>query len=70
LWEFWNNDAYKNTLAIETDQNGKPINSTIDLGTSVRLDGRNEMVVKGNQLLIFSGNSVDKKLTVTFIELK
>jgi hypothetical protein len=70
LWEFWINDTYRNTLALRTDQNGKPINSTIDLGTSVRLDRRNEMVVKGNQLLIFSGNSVDKKLTVTFIELQ
>ena len=70
LWEIWANDEYKNTVALKTDQNGKPIGTVVDLGTAVRLDRRNELLVEGNQVLIFSGDTSDKKLSVTFIELK
>ena len=70
MWEIWANDAYKNTVALKTDQNGKPIGSLVDLGNAVRLDRRNELLVEGNQVLIFSGNAIDNKLNVTFIELK
>lgn len=70
MWEIWANDEYKNTVALKTDQNGKSIGTVVDLGNSVRLDRRNELLVEGNQVLIFSGNTLDKKLIVTFIELK
>jgi hypothetical protein len=70
MWEIWANDAYKNTVALKTDQNGKPIGSLVNLGNAVRLDRRNELLVEGNQVLIFSGNAIDNKLNVTFIELK
>jgi len=70
LWELWSGETYKNTLALKTDQSGKPIGTVVELGRSVRLDRRNEVLLEGNQILIFSGNSLESKLNVTFIEIK
>jgi hypothetical protein len=70
IWEMWAGKAYKKTLALKTDKEGKPIGRAIDLGNQVRLDRRNDPMVKGGQVLIFSGNKTEQKLEMLIIDVK
>lgn len=70
LWEKWSENNYKKTLALKTSQDGKPIGNIVELGSQVRLDRRDDLLVKGNQVIIMSGNKNEQKLELCIIDLK
>jgi hypothetical protein len=69
LWEKWANDAYSKTLALKTNPDGKPIGNVVDLGSLVRLDRRNDLLVKGNQVILISGNKNEQKLELCILNI-
>ncbi len=60
---------YKSTYALKIDANGKKLSPIIKLGSHLRLNRRDEMLVIGNKVFIISGIKAEKKLELTIIDL-
>jgi hypothetical protein len=70
LWELWAGSKYQKTLAQITDKDGNSLGQQIELGNNVRLNRRDDLLVKSKQVLLFSGNPLEQKLEMTVIEMK
>lgn len=70
LWEKWAGNKYTETLALITNENGEPIGNIVALGNQLRLDRRNDILVKENQVIIVNGNNHEKKLEFYIVDLK
>jgi hypothetical protein len=70
LWELWAGSKYQKTLAQRTDEDGNSLGQQIELGNNVRLNRRDDLLVRGNQVLLFSGNPLEQKMEMTLIEIK
>ena len=69
LWEKWAGNEYTETLALKTNENGEPMGSIVALGNQLRLDRRNDILVKENQVIIVTGNNLEKKLEFSIFDL-
>ncbi len=70
MWEKWHNGSYSTTIAQKTDYNGNAKGGLIDLGKSIRLDRKNDLLVKDNTLFIFSSSNTEHKLGIICIKLE
>jgi hypothetical protein len=70
LWEKWAGDEYTETLALKTNENGELMGNIVALGNQLRLDRRNDILVKENQVIIVNGNNHEKKLEFYIVDLK
>ena len=69
LWEKWAGNEYTEALALKTNENGEPIGNIVALGNQLRLDRRNDILVKENQVIIVNGNNQEKKLEFSIFDL-
>ena len=69
LWEKWAGNKYTETLALITNETGEPIGNIVALGNQLRLDRRNDILLKENQVIIVNGNNHEKKLEFSIFDL-
>ncbi len=74
VWELVTIDGYSSnyvsTYAMKIDSNGNKLSEPVDIGSHVRLDNRDDLLVIGNKVLVVSGNEVEKKLELIVFEMK
>ena len=70
MWEKWHNGSYFTTIAQKTDYHGNAKGGLIDLGKSIRLDRKNDLLVNDNTLFIFSSSNTEHKLGIICIKLE
>ena len=70
LWESWKNYDYLSTSMMVIDANGNVKLGAQTLPTQVRLSRRDNLIVKNNSVIIFSGDKTDKKLEIIEVKFK
>ncbi len=70
LWETWTPTNYVTTWAMKVDANGRKLSAPVNLGSSVRLNRRDDPWVRGNDVYLVSGDKAGKNLGVTVIKVK
>ncbi len=64
------NSNYISTYAMKIDGNGKKISEPVEIGSHVRLNKRDDLLVVGSKVIMVSGSAVEKKLELIVFEMK
>ncbi len=74
LWEKQSINGYDrkyiSTFMMKINKNGKKINDPIDIGSHVRLNRRDELLVMDNKVYLVSGNKMEKKLELIVFDME
>ncbi len=67
LWEQWTDAAYVTTFAMKIDRLGGVVTKAVELGAGVRLGRRDDVLVRGDDVLIVGGRAADHALEVVVV---
>ena len=68
LWEKWTNNAFISTYGMICDETGRKLTGEINLGDKVRLHRKDDILVRGKQIIWITGQEAALELNV--LELK
>lgn len=68
LWELWTQQDYKTTYAMRVDATGKALSQPVELGKNVRINRRDDVLVRNGKAYLVTGNAEGKKLELVIIE--
>ncbi|ALG67862.1 hypothetical protein [Beggiatoa leptomitoformis] len=69
LWELWTDSQYVNTYMLKISEQGQKRSDIIALGTEVRLNRTDDILVNDNTVYIVNGNKSEKKLELIALPL-
>lgn len=67
LWEVWDMEAYRTTYALRVDAAGRALTQPVGLGSEVRINRRDELLVKGGMAYLVIGNAESKQLELVVL---
>lgn len=70
LWETWTRSAYVTTYGMKLDPLGKVLTPAVNLGATVRLGHRDDVLVRGNDVYVVTGRAEAHALDVLVIRAK
>ncbi|MCI5144543.1 MAG: hypothetical protein D3923_03230 [Candidatus Electrothrix sp. AR3] len=70
IWETWDPYSYVNTFAMKVTATGQKLGSPIELGSHVRLNRQDDVLVVGDTVYAVAGNGAEKKLVLNVIRIK
>jgi len=69
LWEIWTPNSYVNTYAMKISPSGKKLSEIVELGTQVRLNRRDDILVIDNKVYFVAGDKNEQKLILFVLQL-
>lgn len=70
LWEKWTPTHYVSTHAMKVSGSGKRLSKVVDLGSTVRLSRRGDVLVRGNDVYVVAGDGAGRSLDVFVLRVK
>jgi len=70
LWETWTPRHYVSTHAMKVSPSGRRLGPVVDLGSTVRLSRRGDVLVRGNDVYVVAGDAAGRSLDVFVIRVK
>jgi hypothetical protein len=70
FWEKWTDITYVSTYMMRVDGDGNPKGKSVDLGSHLRLNRRDEPIVVNNRVVFVMGNEMEGRLEVVEVKIK
>lgn len=67
LWEVWGPEEYHTSYAVRVDTAGRALGQPVDLGREVRINRRDDVLVKNGTAYLVMGNAAGKQLEVVVV---
>lgn len=67
LWEEWTPTSYVTTWGLKVDRLGNVVTPAVELGASVRLGRRDDVLVRGNDVYLVGGRAPDRALELVVL---